>query len=68
MEPKNTVQAQVGSGFSITINMGSDAPKVVKTAPKPEKVAEITDLEPKKEANEQPKLHTTGKRKTIPKK
>lgn len=64
MEPKNTVQAQVGSGFSITINMGETVPKPVKIEPK---TPEIVDITPKKELNEQPKLHTPGKRKAVPK-
>jgi hypothetical protein len=66
MEPKQTVQAQVGAGFSITINMGNMPEKEVKTVKKAIKVAEITDLEPKKEPNEQPKLHSPRKRKAVP--
>lgn len=69
MEPKQTVQAQVGAGFSITINMGETAPKPVKTvkkAPKTPEIkqidTEITDIEP----NERPKLHSSRKRKTVP--
>jgi hypothetical protein len=76
MEPKQSVQAEVGAGFSITINMGEVAKKArkvdisdgnVQKKPKIKHIAsEITDLEPKKESNERPKLHSSRKRKTVP--
>lgn len=70
MEPKQTVQAQVGAGFSITINMGEmvqKEPKSVKKAPKVAEIEpEITDIEPNKETNERPKLHAPRKRKAVP--
>lgn len=70
MEPKNTVQAEVGAGFSITINMGEVAQKRPEKVKKVQKVAEIEsdviDIEPNKEKNERPKLHSSRKRKTVP--
>ena len=66
MEPKQTVQAQVGAGFSITINMGNLPSETVKNDKKPLKTLNITDIEPKKESNEQPKLHSPRKRKAVP--
>lgn len=70
MEPKQTVQAQVGAGFSITINMGETVQKRPEKVKKVQKTVEndpeITDIEPNKETNERPKLHSSRKRKTVP--
>lgn len=67
MEPKNTVQAQVGSGFSITINMGENTPSKPKIDVKTSEIVDVTPKKGPQTQNEQPKLHTSGKRKTVSK-